>query len=205
MIGTVAMNVGEQFAAAFCARHGLHVERFAKTEMRSGKTPDFRIFKADQLVLYCEAKHVQYDEWLDKRLELAQPLEIAGGLRHDPIFNRLAEHIHHAAKQFGAVNHDREYANVLVFTNSDTHCGFPDLLAVLTGNFYAKGGAVEPIYKSVSEGRIREEKLTIDLYVWFDEWKGEETRGSRFFNNGSKHYASLCALLGSDPDQHRRL
>jgi hypothetical protein len=81
MVGTVAMNVGEQFAAAFCARYGLHVERFAKTEMRSGKTPDFRIFKADQLVLYCEAKHVQYDEWLDKRLEQAQPLEIVGGLR----------------------------------------------------------------------------------------------------------------------------
>jgi hypothetical protein len=53
-------------------------------------------------------------------------------LELDPIFNRLAEHIHHAAKQFDAVNHDHEYANVVVFTNSDAHCGFPDLLAVLT-------------------------------------------------------------------------
>src|SRR6267143_5758076 len=133
MVRTVAMNVGEQFAAVCFARYGLHVERFAKTELRSGKTPDFPIFKADQFVLYCEAKHVQYDEWLDKRLEQAQPVEIVGR-------------------------------------------GFD---------------------KSVSEGRIREEKLTIDLYVWFDEWKGEEAQGSRFFNNGSKHYATLCALLGS--------
>src|SRR6267143_1150819 len=79
MVRTVAMNVGEQFAAVCFARYGLHVERFAKTELRSGKTPDFPIFKADQFVLYCEAKHVQYDEWLDKRLEQAQPVEIVGG------------------------------------------------------------------------------------------------------------------------------
>jgi hypothetical protein len=199
------MNVGEQFAEAFCERHGLTSHRFSKAEMRRGKTPDFRVSKLSQLVLYCEAKHVQHDDWLDQQLEDAQPLEIVGGLRHDPIFNRLAEHIHHAAKQFDAVNHDHEYANVLVFTNSDAHCGFPDLLAVLTGNFYAESGAVEPIYKNVSEGRIREEKFTVDLYVWFNEWKGTEQKGSCFFNNGSRHYATLCSLLGSDPARHRRV
>jgi hypothetical protein len=199
------MNVGEQFAEAFCERHGLTSHRFSKAEMRRGKTPDFRVFKLDEMVLYCEAKHVQHDDWLDRQLEDAQPLEMVGGLRHDPIFNRLAEHIHHAAKQFDAVNHDHEYPNVLVFTNSDAHCGFPDLLAVLTGNFYAESGAVEPIYKNVSEGRIREEKFTIDLYVWFNEWKGAEQKGSCFFNNGSRHYAKLCSLLGSDPTRHRRV
>ncbi|GAC1440521.1 MAG: hypothetical protein NVS1B11_32350 [Terriglobales bacterium] len=101
------------------------------------------------------------------------------------------------------MNHDHEYANVLVFTNSDAHCGFPDLLAVLTGNFYAESGAVEPIYKNISEGRIREEKFTVDLYVWFNEWKGPEQEGSYYFNNGSRHYATLCSLLGSDPTRHR--
>ena len=39
-------------------------------------------------------------------------------------------------------------------------------MSVLTGNFHAEGGGVEPIYEEISEGRIREEKLTIDLYVW---------------------------------------
>jgi hypothetical protein len=94
----------------------------------------------------CESKHVQYDEWLGKQLKTAKRLEIVGGLRHDPIFNRLADRIHDATKQFGAVNRDHEFPNVLVCTNSDTHCGFPDLLGVLTGNLHAEGGRVEPIY-----------------------------------------------------------
>ncbi len=200
-----ALNLGEQFAVEFLARHGLRAERFSKAEMKQSKTPDFRVFKGSEFVLYSESKHVQYDEWLDKQLENAEPLEIVGGLRHDPLFNRLADRIHDAAKQFDAVNHDHEFPNVLIFTNSDTHCGFPDLLGVLTGNFYAESGAVEPIYKQVSEGRIRDEKLTIDLYVLLNEWKGTEQNGLLYFNNGSKQYAALSALLGSDPAKHRRI
>jgi hypothetical protein len=198
-------NLGEEFAIEWLARHGLRAEQFSKMEMRQGKTPDFRAFKGTEFVLYCESKHVQYDEWLDKQLADAQPLEIVGGLRHDPIYNRLADRIHDAAKQFEAVNPDRQFPNVLIFTNSDTHCGFPDLLSVLTGNFYAEGGAVDPIFKQISEGRIRDEKLTIDLYVWLNEWKGKQQKGALYFIAGSKHYATLSALLGSDPANHRRV
>jgi len=198
-------NLGEQFALEFLARHGLRAERFSKSEIGQGKTPDFRVFKTDEFVLYCESKHVRYDDWLDKQLENAEPFEIVGGLRHDPIFNRLAGHIHNAAKQFNAVNADHEFSNILIFTYSDTHSRFTDLLSVLTGNFYAEGGAVEAIHKEVSEGRIREEKLTIDLYVWLREWKSKQQKGTRYFNNGSKHYAALSALLGSDPANHHRV
>ncbi len=200
-----ALNPGEQFAIAFWAKHGFQAVRFRKAEMRKRKTPDFRIFKEDRFILYCEAKHVQYDNWLDKQLATAKPLELVGGLRRDPVFNRLSGHIHLAAQQFDAVNQEREFPNVLVFTNSDKLCGFPDLVGVLTGSFYAENGAVEPIYRNISEGRIREEKLIIDLYVWFNEWKGNQQRGSLFFNRGSKHYSALCALLGSDPSRHRRV
>jgi hypothetical protein len=77
-------------------------------------------------------------------------------------------------------------------------------LSVLTGNFYGEGGIVDAIYKQVSEGRIREEKLTIDLYVWLREWKGKQQKGTLYFNNGSKHYAALSAHFGSDPAKHRR-
>jgi hypothetical protein len=116
----------------------------------------------------------------------------------------LTEHIHRSSKQFAAVNQNRKYANVLVLVNSDRQCGFPDLLAVLTGNFYAEGGEVAPIYKSYSEGRIREEKKTIDLYVWFDEWKGRDQKGSQFFIDQGPHYENLCRMTGSDPLLHRR-
>jgi len=198
-------NLGEEFAVEWLTRHGLRVERFTKLEMRQSKTPDCRVFKSTEFPFYCESKHVQYDEWLDRQLENAKPLEIVVGLRHDPIFNRLAGHIHDAAKQFDAVNAAHEFPNVLIFTNSDTHCGFPDLLGVLTGNFYAESGAVKPIYKHISEGRIRDEKLTIDLYVWLNAWKGEEQKWSLYFIAGSKHYAGLSAQLGSDLANHRHV
>lgn len=200
-----SLNVGELVAVDFLAKYGMRVERFTQSEMRQGKTPDFLVLKGSDLVLYCEAKHVQHDQWLDKQLEVAAPLEIVGGARPDPVFNRLTDRIHEAAKQFDAVNHDRDYPNVLVFTNSDRQCGFPDLIAVLTGNFHADGGAVEPIYKQYSEGRIREEKQTVDLYVWRDEFPGSRKKEKLFFNQGSKHYATLCAVFHSHPERHRRM
>jgi hypothetical protein len=101
------------------------------------------------------------------------------------------------------LNHERKYPNVLVFTNSDRNCGFADLVSTLTGNFYAEGGGVDPIYKNVSEGRIRKEKLTIDLYVWFDE--GHPEKHWKFFVESSPHYAALSTLLGSNPANHRHV
>jgi hypothetical protein len=157
------MNLAEQFALACWGRNGLKAERFSVAEIGQGKTPDFRIFKSGDLVAYCEAKHVQHDDWLDRKLEIARPLELVGGVRHDPIFNRLVGHIHKAYKQFKAVNPNREYPNVIVFMNSDSQCDNRDLVAVMTGNLYIEGGGAEPIYSAYSEGKIREEKVAIDF------------------------------------------
>jgi hypothetical protein len=102
------------------------------------------------------------------------------------------------------VNPNREYPNVLVFTSSDRGCMFTDLISTLTGNFYAEGGAVEPIYKSVSDGRIKAEKYTIDLYVFKDDFPGGlDKEHVHFQNKGSKHYLRLCELLGSNPSLHK--
>lgn len=62
------MNLGEKFAAAYWENLGLRARPFSKDEMRRGKTPDFRVFQQDELLLFCEAKHVQRDNWLDRRL-----------------------------------------------------------------------------------------------------------------------------------------
>jgi hypothetical protein len=199
------LDIAEQTAISFMEQHGLRCERFNAAELRKGKTPDFRVWKGADLVLYCEAKHIQHDEWLDRQLDNVQPPKLAGGARPDPVFNRLTDRIHEAAKQFNAVNADRFLPNVLVFTNSDDQCGFFDLIAVLTGNFYAEGGAVEPIYKQYSEGRIKEEKFRIDLYVWYNEWKCDSVKPQMYFNSGSQHYVAICNLLGSDPAQHHRV
>ncbi|HEV3040556.1 MAG TPA: hypothetical protein VHA33_22525 [Candidatus Angelobacter sp.] len=141
----------------------------------------------------------------DKQLDNAPPLTLVGGARPDPVYNRITTHIHNAANQFKALNPNREFPNVLVFTNSDHHCGMPDLMSVLTGNFYSDSGSVEPIFKEFSEGRIREEKHTIDLYVWHDDWPQAKHPEKFFWNEGSAHYKPLSSLLGSDPERHRHL
>jgi len=199
-----SLNIGEQIAVDFFAKHDMRCMRFTDQEMRQSKTPDFRVFKNTEFVLYSEAKHVQEDTWLEDQLNAAPPMTLVGGLRHDPAYNRLSAHIHQAAKQFQAVNPSREYPNVLVFTSSDKGCMFTDLISTLTGNFYAESGAIDPIYKNISDGRIKEEKYTIDLYVFKDDFpSGREKEHIYFQNKGSKHYFRLCELLGSDPSLFR--
>lgn len=211
MIGNMAvtdLNLGERgerVALDFLIKHGLRGERFTKEEMRKGKTPDFRVFRDGKFVLFCEAKHVQHDDWLDKQLDEAPPMKLVGGSRPDPVYNRLTTHIHNAAKQFQAVNPDHKFPNVLVFANSDHHCGMTDLVSVLTGNFYSDSGSVDPIFKGFSEGRIREEKYLIDLYVWHNDFAGAKQTEQFFWNEGSPHYQALCTLLGSNPENHKRI
>jgi hypothetical protein len=66
------MDLAEQFAAEYLARYSLGAERFSKAELRLGKTPDFRVFRDNALVAYCEAKHIQEDDWLAERLAMDQ-------------------------------------------------------------------------------------------------------------------------------------
>lgn len=198
------MDVAEQFAGDYLTKLSLRPERFSKQEMRLGKTPDYRVFQRSDLVAYCEAKHVQNDDWLEEQLKGTRPLQIVGGPRPDPIPNRLTSHIHTAHKQFIAVNPNHDLPNILVLANSDRACTFHgDLIGVLTGNFYSEGGSVEPVFEQFSSGRIKYEKATIDLYVWWDSWKSDRPR--RWFWHNTRHYANVCALVGSSPAAHRKV
>lgn len=200
------MNLAEQIAEDYLKSARLSPERFSKQQTRTGqKTPDFRVFKEANLVAFCEAKDIQQDDWLSSQLKTAPPLTLVGGSRPDPIFNRLTGHIHKAAQQFIAVNPKHLYPNILVFANSDSACTFHgDLLGVLTGNFFGADGTVEPIFENFSNGRIRDEKMTIDVYAWWDCWK-KPLKPRLWFWENSPHYASVCAILGSDPAAHRKV
>lgn len=186
----------EQVIKDFLSIYGLNSEKFGKTELGNGKTPDYRVYIDRELKFYCEVKNAQKDRWLDEKLEEAAPGEIVGGLRKDPVFNRLSAHIHKARKQFEAVNKEEDLPNVLAFYNEDEQSGFLDLLAVTTGNFFAEGGSVFPIYKNFSEGRIRADIEKIHLFIWIDVHKPH-----RFLFNtiNSKYQNELCSIFGFDP------
>lgn len=48
-----------------------------------------RVRQNGVVVAFCEVK-APNDPWLDEQLDNAPPLTIVGGLRSDPVFNRLA-------------------------------------------------------------------------------------------------------------------
>jgi hypothetical protein len=120
------------FISDWMAAYDLRTERFSSDETRQGKTPDFRIFRADKLAAYCEVKSPR-DSWLDDQLEDAAPCAIVGGSRPDPTFNRIASHVEKAARQFDSVNPEREIPNILCFVNWAAENGFHDLEETLTG------------------------------------------------------------------------
>lgn len=162
------MDQNEKTVSRYLRGRGLTAVRFKKIDTRLGKTPDFRVYSDGNFAFFCEVKASPKDNWLDEQQQQTAPNKIFGGLRQDPIFNRLTSDIHTAVKQFDAVNPQRVYPNVLALVNHDDTCGFQDLLAVLTGNFYADDGTSHSIYKQFSHGRIKEGKQRIDLFVWID-------------------------------------
>jgi len=190
------LNQSEQAAAHFFAKRGLGVQRFGKDEIQRGKTPDFRVFRNKEFLMFCEAKQVQCDDWLYRRFDNAASGQI---VRTDPIFNRLTNHVHEAMKQFNSVNPKHEHPNTLFLANSDRVSDVLDLIAVLDGVFRAESGVREPIYTQY-EGRIRKEKCTVDLFLWWNVWMNKEPQRVWY---SSIHYQRVCELL--DCDAHSNL
>jgi len=191
----------EDKIAAYLGDRKLSTTRFSKDERRSGKTPDFRVIDDGNLAAYCEVKSIARDTWLDRLLAKVTPGETAGGLRNDPVFNRLTDDIHTAVQQFDAVNADCAVPNILGLVNHDRSCGFLDLLAVLTGNFYAEE-SVHPIYRQFSEGRIKDEKSRIHAYIWLDDFRPASVLFSRTHVD---HHHALCKMLEFDDKDLRNV
>ena len=195
---------GEARVCEYFTSRGLRVERFNKAEMKQGRTPDFRVFANDEFAFYCEVKTAQEDEWLDRQLDAAPPETLVGGLRPDPTYNRISNQIHSAVGQFDAVNPTMDHPNILAIVNGDDHAGFTDLIQVVTGNAYCESGEVIPMFREYSEGRIREEKLRVHLYLWFNDWKPGKPQ--MFFPEvHAAHHAALCRCFGMDPAALKRL
>lgn len=195
--GEISMDA-ELKVKEFLQSYGLSPEKYSKKELRTGKTPDFKVHKDNKLSFYCEIKNPEKDSWLDEKIDNSEAGELVGGLRKDPTFNRLTAHIHKARKQFDSVNGDESKPNVLAFYNEDKQSGFLDLLAVTTGYSFAEDGAVFPIYKNYSEGRVKKDIEKIHLFIWLDTYKPH-----RFLFNtiNSRYQRKLCSIFGYDTEK----
>jgi hypothetical protein len=171
----------ELLVAEFLKTKGLSPQRFGKAEHTS-ETPDFRLLSGEVLVGFCEVKSRVYTPW--------------EGVEKDTTTDGLSADIHKAVSQFDAVNPELTAYNLFALVNHEPGLDWMDLDNVLTGNFYADSGEVYPIYRRVSEGRIRMEKRRIDLYMWFNP---TETVPFMIVSpNESARREGLCNLLGVD-------
>jgi hypothetical protein len=54
---------------------GLILKPFTQTQLLTGRTPDFKVFKRDQHAAYCEVKSPR-DDWLNDQIEAAPPEQL---------------------------------------------------------------------------------------------------------------------------------
>jgi hypothetical protein len=196
------LSQGEAQFEEFFVERDLVPERFTKAELRSGKTPDFKVLKDEELMFFCEVKDIREDEKLDELLDHAEPGEIVGYDGNDPTYSRVATKIHQAVKQFDAVNFEHQSPNVLAFFNLEDTCDWMDVIAVITGGLPCDDGSWFHGFRKFSEGRIKDDKWSIDLYLWMER-SGEP----RYFftEQREQHHGLLIRLFGIDENLIRRL
>jgi hypothetical protein len=89
------------------------------------------------------------------------------------------------------VNADRAVPNILIFVNHADASGFADLHETLTGTFFAESGEQYKTLIHIAEGRIREARSKIDLYVWYV--KTRRAPDYLFNDANPKHVATIAA------------
>jgi hypothetical protein len=188
----------EELAAQYLVGQGFQVARIG--EDRFAKTPDFELLKDGRLVAYCEVKTFERDVWLDRMLAEAPPGSLAGGARPDPIYNRISNAIHTAAKQLVSANRNHDALNILVLMNRDKQAKYQDLVSIITGKWDPLAGINDKTHEQFSEGRIREEKSKIDVYVWLDAYKDDSPKVRGFFFGNFENRPRACSLFDIDPD-----
>lgn len=192
----------ESSARDFLEEQNLRCGRFTRDEMSQGKTPDFKVFLGENMVMYCEVKEIREDDRVDQLLDEhpSGTTVMVGG--NDSTYNRISAKIHESVQQFDAVNPTHDIPNVLFLVNFEHGVDVQDLHAVLTGYLPTDDGGRFEGFGKYSNGRIAEEKLKIDLYLWQE--RNSEIKFT-FVDKASPYTGVLRDLFGKTEDQGRRI
>jgi hypothetical protein len=164
-------DLGQEYTKAFLESLGLQVTKIKET---TTKSPDFEVSLNGSLLFYCEEKtieEIEFEYFTAEELEeycdmLQESQEYDSG--NDNTYDAISSRIYKAIKQFKSVNPNREYPNVLAFTNFSNTKGIHDLFISLTGRAILEDGTYLKIHRI---GRLGAELNYIDLYLWFDKDK----------------------------------
>ncbi len=192
------MNDDEHRVIDFLREYNLKAEEFTKIEKRQSKTPDFRVFKTDELVFYCEVKSIDKDDFDD--LVSKHGFYVRTG--KDPTDDIISSKIHKAHKQFNEANKNCELPNVLVFVNHERTFAwaYGGLQRVVAEVVPLSDGTYLHVGNRAIDGRIKTEKFNVHLYIWIDDFH-QTNPGFLFVPFQSDYYRNLRDYFGKDPKQ----
>ena len=174
------------YCAAGLNKPAFEVKEFSKKEKKGSKTPDFRVYSEGRLAFFCEVKGISQN--------------VPSGVHADSIYNRITTKIHEAVQQFEAVNPTGAESNALAFVTDDDFWDEDDLIQTMKGTFDADNGSCDRIYIKYSQGRIKDEKYRIHLYIWMRAvFHRNQPRTYLLFSEDEHHYKALCQLFCVDP------
>jgi hypothetical protein len=156
-----SLNKSEDIIKEYFIKQGFEVERFSREEMINRKTPDFKIIKDRQIVLFCEVKEINED------------LRNSECGVKDNTYNIVSECINDSYKQFASVNPEHRLPNVLAIYSRRLGIDILDFKFTVEGGFQTEDDKFLPWLKNISEGRIKDRKKIIDMCFWYDEHKNE--------------------------------
>lgn len=192
------MNKSEQIVADFLGARGLRAQRFTKSETRTMKTPDFRVFKDDTFQFYCEVKETTDADPLEDHMSEPNPgLFIGEQCKVDDIsrHSRFANRIRGAVTQFDSVNPDLEHPNVLIFVNTDDLCVPSMLEEVLRGYLTKVQGHLITICPPSVSRRAQAHGVRVHLFIWLNQVQGQSPVGFFPWNCVDEPMLTLCGFF----------
>lgn len=153
-------------------RYGVCLRKIGEEE--DVRTPDYELLDGDARVAVAEVKtlqHVPRTEATGWRVERHDPYRWSA-TRDDNSPSRVSDHIRTAAKQLRRYEEPR----ILAFLNQEPMMDVHDLEEAVQGFLpYGNdeiGYFLNAASMRIAEGRIREDRWLVDLYVWIEPPKG---------------------------------
>jgi hypothetical protein len=206
----------ERVGKRFFKRIGLRAEKIC--ESTEQKSPDFKVFKGDQLVFFSEVKSLEFSgrtrRLIDETLRQKGPSRTISEGFYEIIVtdatnpanrSRIADGIHRAIKQFKSVNSRGNYPNVILFLDLGGQLGAVDMAQFLGIDSLFPVSMRVPISPNPPSGdsikRIAKEIYEIDLYIWAEGRFGSASNTFLFWNKQSRHRSNLRKLF---PNRYRQ-
>ena len=173
--------------------NGIELEPYTEAELKTGKTPDFKLHKDGKLCGYCEMKSPRDDYVLEK------PESGEMAIRKNlPFHRKLGNHIRHAGQQFDAVNPEHNVPNIMVFVSHAPDIERRDLHLTIAGMSAPELGKSIFMLSRKAQEQVLGAARKIDLFLWIDAEKGTLNHVSV---NDAPRQAAVLDLLGLKSDE----